>query len=136
MSDSTQSSDEENGNDTQRDLTRRAVLHGAAGTTVLALAAGGVAANGKGGQAFVDADAVAEAETFEFESTEPQFDEVKEFSCNGNAELPFPYWNIDVDGSEYKLYTRDNSIDTDVTYRWTNDKGCNDEYRQVGFAVD
>jgi len=137
MSDSPQSSDEETGADSTSDVTRRAVLNGAVGTGALALGAGVVAANGKGGQAFVDANAVEEGETFTFVSEEAQFDDVKKFSCNGKAELPFPYWRIDVDGfGETRLYTRDNSIDTDETYRWTNDKKCNDDFDQVGFARD
>lgn len=138
MSDSTQSSDDENGNDTQRDLTRRAVLHGAAGTTVLALAAGGVAANGKGGQAFVhvddfDADGTFEIEEGPFEAPEDR----RRFSCgNQGPGLSFPYWEFTYEGEDTvrRIYTRDNTIDTDATYRWTNDKECSEDYRQAGFT--
>lgn len=140
MSDSAQPSDDESGTD--RSVTRRTVLNGAIGTGALALGTGVVAANGKGGQGFVDADAVEESEgTFEFKSEEVQDgrDDYKGFDCNGKAGLPFPYWEIRVDGYDdnpVNLYTRDNSIDTDETYRWTNDKKCNDDFKQVGFAKD
>lgn len=138
MSDLPQSPDGENSTDNSGVVSRRTVLHGTIGTGALALGVGGVAANGKGGQAFVDADAVEEGDgTFTIESEEAQFDDVKQFSCNGNAELPFPYWVVHVDGyGDVDLYTRDNQIDTSETYRWTNDKACNDDFKQVGFAVD
>ncbi len=140
MSDLPRSSDDENGIDTQEDFTRRAVLHGAAGTAVLALGAGGVAANGNGGQAFV-ADGDFEDRTFEIKEGGPFADpeDRETFACGSQGPgISFPYWEFTYEGEDEvrKLYTRDNTIATDVTYRWTNDKTCDDEYRQAGFAVD
>lgn len=141
MSDLNQSSDEETGADSASDVTRRAVLNGAVGTGALALGAGVVSADGKGGQGFVDENAIVEGEPFEFTGVGPIW-EVQKFDCNGKAGLPFPYWVINVDGTEYNLYTRDNQFDTDKTYRWKNDKECEDKeidgetvsFKQVGFA--
>lgn len=142
MSGSSQSSDEENGADNPGDVSRRTVLHGAVGTTALALGVGGVAANGKGGQAFVlveEFEADGRFEILDGPFTDP--DERENFQCGKQGPgISFPYWTFtyegDDEGEPNKLYTRDNTIDTDVTYRWTNDKPCDDEYRQVGFAVD
>lgn len=152
MSDSSRSSDDENG--AGRSVSRRTILNGAVGTGALALGVGGVAANGKGGQAFVLAADFKDGEDVTFTITDGPSDEFedvdedqrrKTFDCGRNGPgLPFPYWRIKYDDENYdevpdkelpKLYTRDNRIKTGISYRWTNVKPCGDN-KQVGFAKD
>lgn len=144
MSDSSQSSDGGNGADSATDVTRRAVLNGAAGTGALALGVGGVAASGKGGQSFVLVEDFDEDGTFEILDGPFEAPEDRElFRCGNNGRgLSFPYWEFRYEGEDEvrRIYTRDNSIDTSVTYRWNpKDKTCEEasgEYKQVGFVVD
>lgn len=129
---------------TDGSVTRRTVLTGAVGATALALGAGGVTANGKGGQSFVLVEDFDEDGTFEivdgpFEA--PSDREI--FRCGSEGRgLSFPYWEFEYEGEDEtrRLFTRDNSIDTSVTYRWNpKDKTCSEEsgeYKQVGFVVD
>jgi hypothetical protein len=67
------------------------------------------------------------------------------FQCNGEGrEIPFPYWYIqyyDEDGTledeKRQLYTRDNEVETGITYRWPGTaKECPDGLVQTGFAAE
>lgn len=123
------------------DPSRRTILRGAAATGALLLGAGTATGNGRGGQAVV--------ETADFEPDEPftivdgpfeKPDDRIGFQCNGQGrEISFPYWEFTYEGDSSsetrKLYTRDNQIATDVTYRWTGQtKDCG-EYVQTGFSA-
>ncbi|WP_424006910.1 hypothetical protein [Haloferax denitrificans] len=148
--------------DSRGGVTRRRVLQASAGTGALLLASGTAAANGKGGQAIVREDEYYPDETFvilEVESCDNQTqygscrDDSLPFRCEGQGgrfppgkggALPFPWWNFKyesgpLEGELLRIYTRDNSIDTDSTYRWTRkEKDCPEtpDYYQVGFARD
>lgn len=143
-------------------VSRRRFLQASAGTGALLVSAGTASANGKGGQAIVREDIYYPDESFvilEVESCEKPtgygscFEDPLLFRCNGqggrfppgkDGALPFPWWNFKYtsgprEGELFRLYTRDNSIEAGLTYRWTRkEKDCPEtpDYFQVGFAVD
>lgn len=154
--------------DASNGLARRSVLQatvGAVGAGGLLLGAGSATANGKGGQGIVREDLFLSDETFEIlEVPETECDDISPdgscldpekrlpFRCNGKGgrfppgkggALPFPWWHFRYltgvkAGERFRLYTRDNSIETGITYRWSRKrKDCPEtpDYFQVGFVA-
>lgn len=145
-------------------LSRRRLLRTAGAGGVLLLAAGSATANGNGGQCIVHEDLYYPDETFviravpdsECDNPTPDGscrDDSLLFQCRGqggpfppgkDGGIPFPFWNFEYEGGpraeeRLKLYTRDNSIETDITYRWSRkEKDCPETpgYFQVGFVAD
>jgi hypothetical protein len=135
-------------------LSRRSILRGAAATGALLAGAGSASANGQGGQAVVHPDDHHPDEPFEITKVDSCPEPASNpdgscwapplyFQCDGNGgpsgpgkdgSLPFPYWHFEYvndelnSGAPYKLYTRDNKVRTDVTYRWRGgEKRCEGE---------
>ncbi len=145
-------------------LSRRRVLQGAAATGALFVATGPASANGKGGQAIVREDQYYPDESFvirevpegECTNRTPDGscrDDSLVFQCRGQGGpsspgkgggIPFPWWHFEYEGGpregeRLKLYTRDNSIEAGLTYRWSRkETDCPETpgYYQVGFVVD
>ncbi|MFB6186836.1 MAG: hypothetical protein ABEI86_08225, partial [Halobacteriaceae archaeon] len=104
-------------------------------------------------QAVVQKNDYRENQSFEIING-PHWDEILRFQCNGEGrKIPFPYWNFEYINEDVlrRLYTRDNQINTTVTYHWPgNEKLCEESYIivsngdviekgdaiQSGFAVD
>jgi hypothetical protein len=146
------------------EISRRRVLQGAAATGALVVATGPASANGKGGQAIVREDQYYPDESFVIREVPDDKctnrtpdgscrDDSLVFQCRGQGGpfpagkgggIPFPYWDFEYEsgpqaGERLKLYTRDNSIEAGLTYRWSRkEKDCpeTEGYFQVGFVVD
>ncbi|MFC7204098.1 hypothetical protein ACFQJC_11280 [Haloferax namakaokahaiae] len=159
---STTGEDEQQKKEKSNGVPRRRFMQAAAGSGALLLGAGTVSANGKGGQAIIHEDEYYPDESFvileaqECDSPTPYGscrDDPLFFQCYGQGgrfppgkggTLPFPWWNIKyvsgpLEGELLRLYTRDNSIEAGLTYRWTRkEKDCPEtpDVFQVGFAPD
>jgi hypothetical protein len=145
-------------------VSRRRLLQTTAASGALLLSAGSATANGRGGQCIVREDIYYPEETFvirevpdsECDNSTPDGscrDSPLVFQCRGKGGpfppgkgggIPFPFWYFEYEGGpragdQLKLYTRDNSIKTDITYRWSRkEKDCPEtpDYFQVGFVAD
>lgn len=142
--------------DASNGLARRSVLHatvGAVGAGGLLLGMGSAGANGKGGQAVVLQEDFDDDQRFVISEVADDecsgsligdgscFDGSLFFQCHGEGRrIPFPYWHFQYvgEGETRRLYTRDNSIETGITYRWSRKaKDCPEtsNYFQVGFTA-
>jgi hypothetical protein len=145
-------------------IPRRHLLKGTATVGALLVGAGSASANGKGGQGIVRKDQYFPNESFtilevpddECDSPTPDGscrDNPLVFQCRGKGGpfppgkgggIPFPWWYFKyesgpLEGERLKLYTRDNSIKTGITYRWSRkSKNCPETpgYYQIGFVAD
>jgi hypothetical protein len=154
--------DESGQDDTEatKRVPRRRFMQAAAGSGALLLGAGTASANGKGGQAIIREDKFFPDEEFVIIEAQgcdnpTSYGSCREgslpYQCEGlggpfppgkGGTIPFPWWTMKYTsgpeaGNEYKLYTRDNTIKTGLTYRWTRKgKTCSetDGVVQVGFA--
>lgn len=126
--------------------SRRTVLRSVAVSGALLGTAGAVSASGQGGQAVVRAEDYEPDRSFVVttvgdcpeEATNPDgscWAPALYYQCDGKGgpappgkggTIPFPYWYFQYDDDDdgtleetkRKLYTRDNEVLTDVTYRW------------------
>lgn len=136
-------------------IPRRRLLQGTAAMGALLVGTGSASANGTGGQAIIHKDHYHSDETFEIHEVPDEDCEIKAggscrddslvFQCRGKGGgIPFPWWYLEYEGGpsageQVRLYTRDNSIRTGITYRWSRkSKDCpeTEDYFQVGFVAD
>lgn len=134
--------------------SRRRLLQGATVVGAVAIGVGSASANGKGGQGVIAEDQFCPDCSFTIHEVPEERcssltadgscrDEPLLFQCRGEGtRIPFPWWYLEytsgpLAGTLVRFYTRDNSISTEATYRWTRQKkSCPNTpgYYQVGFA--
>lgn len=143
MPDRTHSSNEleETRTDSSIGISRRRVLCGTVGAGTLLLGMGTVSADGQGGQAIVATEDF-ETEPFEIKrSTGPNDPDRKGYQCREpGREISLVGWKFVYEDEETvrTLYTRDNQINTNVTYHWAGrNEDCNgaDGYVQTGYVA-
>lgn len=135
--------DDERETDTSGTLSRRNVLSGLAASGALLLGAKTVTADGRGGQAIVEETAYKENEPFTITEGPIRDDngfERQPYRCSDSGrQISFVAWKFEYDDLDKggTLYTRDNQIETDVTYHWGGPKDCDadDEWVQTSFVV-
>lgn len=126
---------------TSIELSRRKVLCGTVGAGALVLGMGTVSADGRGGQAIVATEDFRSKPFVIERITGPDEPDRKGYQCREpGREISLVGWKFgyEDDDTDRTLYTRDNQIKTDVTYRWAGrNKDCDetDGYVQIGYVV-